>query len=235
MIIKSNLILITILTLFSILSCKNKAKQQIIENANNNPIVNVNGSVDSLFTFNGIANSEIVEQSVWDFNRLYTDSTKKKAYYKLSTELKLRLLQQVVKFDTMWIRMDIQAYLISKQEKIGNLTPLIIETNGTDFSAIVLVNTDEKGNFVSGCILSGGENSGPLESTDSLLILRPFTRCFFNKNNIKSYSLNATIKPDDPKSLAIIDSISYLTSIGADGNISTQKLDSTRYRRVYKW
>jgi hypothetical protein len=190
---------------------------------------------DSLFVYQGISSSEIVENSVYDFYNLFVDSTKKRAYLKLDNKSKLKLLTTVLKMDTIWIKEDIQAFLISKQEKIGNIQPIIIQTLGTDFDALLLVNLDQKGNFVFGTFLNGGENGGPLSESDSLVICRPYIRCFFVNNHIKSYSLNAMIKDPNHNNIAIIDSINFESTIELDGTIKTQKLDSFRYKRIYNW
>jgi hypothetical protein len=201
------------------------------KNTNNNEL----SLKDSLFVFKGISSTEIVEKSVWDFEQLYVDSTEKRTYIKLDNKQKLRLLPNILKMDTLWIRMDIQAYFISKQEKIGNIQPIIIQTSGTDFAALLLINLDNKGNLLSGMILTGGENSSPQGELDSLLFLRPYTRCFFNKNHIKSYTLSAMVEKNRNNKLAIIDSVNYESVIESNGTIKTKKLDSFRYKRNYYW
>jgi hypothetical protein len=190
---------------------------------------------DSLFVYQGILSSDVVESSVWDFDYLFVDSTKNRSYLKLDEKSKLKLLLNILKMDTIWLKEDIQAFLISKQEKIDTIQPIIIQTEGTDFEALILVNLDQKGDVVSGMYLNGGENSGPLSGSDSLIICRPYIRCFFKNNHIKSYSLNAMIKDPNHNNIAIIDSINFESTIELDGTIKTQKLDSLRYNRIYHW
>jgi len=189
---------------------------------------------DSQFVFEGISSTEVVEKCVWSFNYLFVDSSKKKAYLELDNNLKLKLLPDILKMDTTWIKEDIKAYLISKQEKIGNIQPVIIKTGGTDFSALILLTLDNNGNTISGIYLNIYDGSGPVIDLDSTMLLPPFTRCYFDKNKINFYLLSAWVNKykDIP---ATIDSVSYQSIIDTNGNISIQKLDSVRYKRNYVW
>jgi hypothetical protein len=191
--------------------------------------------LDSQFVHQGISSTEIVDKRVWGLNYLFVDSTKDKAYLKLDNKLKLKLLPKILNMDTTWIKDDISAYLISRQEKIGKLHPIIILTSGTDFGALLMIILDEEGDEISGMFLSGGENSGPLEDLDSVLLLRPYKRSFFNSNQINSYSLSARVKTYKTNKPDIIDSVTYRTTIKLDGTIFTEKIDSVRIKRKYIW
>jgi hypothetical protein len=190
---------------------------------------------DSQFVYQGISSTEIVDKSVWGLNYLFVDSTKEKAYLKLDNKLKLKLLSKILNMDTTWIKDDIRAYLISKQEKIGKLQPIIILTSGTDFGALLMIILDEEGDEISGLFLSGGEDSGPLEDMDSVLLLQPYKRSFFVSNQINSYSLSARVKTYKTNKPDIIDSVSYRTTIKLNGTIVTEKIDSVRIKRKYNW
>ena len=239
---KKLILVIVVLTFFS---CRENPPKSII--SSNSPLKwnlpehkknEINKKIipsDSQFVFNGISTTEIVEKSVWGFNYLFVDSSKKKAYLKLDNNLKLQLLPNILRMDTFWIKEDIQAYLISKQEKIGNIQPIIVQTNGTDFGALLLINLNEKGDEISGMFLNGGENSGPLEDLDSVLLLRPFKRSFFNYNQVNSYSLSAWVNKYKTNKPDIVDSVTYRSTIEMDGTIKTQKIDSVRIKRKYNW
>ena len=136
-----------------------------------------------------------------------------------------------------WIKTDIGAFYISKQPKIGCIQPIIIQAFGTDFAALLLITVDESGNSVSGMFLNGGENSGPLDVNDSVTVLRPIKKCFFNKNIIESYVLNITAISNHNlvEVPATVDSVRYVSEIDALGKITTKRIDSVRYKRKYRW
>jgi hypothetical protein len=190
---------------------------------------------DSLFVFKGIENTECIEHCKWDFNKFFVDSTKKIAYVNLDNKTKVILLPEITGMDTIWVKEGMDAFFVSKQERIGKVQPIIIKVTGTDYTSLILVTTNESGYILSSKILFGGENGGPLNVSDSLLILPPFSRSYFNKNEIKTFSITASINPNKNNIPAIIDSVNYLTTIDENGNIKTIETDSTRYKRIYKW
>lgn len=108
---------------------------------------------------------------------------------------------------------------------------------GTDFAAQALITLDEKGNYISGMYLNGGENSGPLEENDSITLLRPIKKCFFDKNIIRSFVLNITVKSDHNVQVvpATVDSLTFIHEIDSLGFITTKRIDSARYMRNYRW
>jgi hypothetical protein len=191
--------------------------------------------IDSQLVYENISSTEVVEKSLWGLSYLYVDSTMKKAYPELDNNIKIKLLPQILKMDTTWIRMDIKAFLISRQEKIGELQPIIIQVSGTDFGALLLIILDEHGEEVSGMFLNGGEDSGPLKDMDTVLLLQPYKRSFFNGNQIKTYSISALVKTYNTNKPDIIDSVSYVSKIELNGTINTRKIDSVRIERKYKW
>lgn len=193
-------------------------------------------SIDNnLFVFKGIENTECIEHCKWDFNKYFVDSNKKIAYVNLDNKTKVILLPEITGMDTIWVKEGMDAFYVSKQERIGKVQPIIIKVNGTDYSSLILVTTNETGEVLSSEILFGGENGGPMEISDTLLELPPFSRSYFNKNEIKTFSITASINPNKNNIPAIIDSINYLTTIDEKGNIKTIRTDSTRYKRFYKW
>jgi len=189
---------------------------------------------DSLFALKNIPSTDItnkfcsLEKNGWHW---YTDSTKKTSFVKLDSIYKVRLLTPALKIhddwiNDKWVLGDMTAYFISKQEKVGDILPIVVYAGGTDYSALILITLDKNCNVVSSFILKGGDCGWPY---------CPVKHSYLNKDKISSYILNVSYRQDFMTVPSTIDSISYLSKISADGKIETKRLDSTRYERVYNW
>src|SRR5262245_45486700 len=89
---------------------------------------------DSLFPFKNISNSLIAESFYYDSsNSCYTDSTKRTKLTPLNTAQKKQLIDSIPPYSINWIIDDWQMYFVSKQEKMGSFTPIIVSAAGTDY------------------------------------------------------------------------------------------------------
>ncbi len=111
---------------------------------------------DLIFIVTNIENLDLIDSLNWDFENLYFDTLKNQKFEKLSTKLKLKYLKGLLKYSdgvTLipddWIEKDLQAFIIGTRPKIGSFQPKIIKIYGTDYTAAVLVNLDDKANVVS--------------------------------------------------------------------------------------
>jgi hypothetical protein len=191
---------------------------------------------DSLFVLKNISSSDITKNFRYDYktDSYYTDTTKKISFIGLDSNYRKKILAPA--FDKLnleffnkcgwtWF---MPAFFISKQEKVGDILPIIVHSSGTDFSAFILVTLDKNCNVVSSYILKGGACAGPT---------CPLIHSVLNKDKISSYILYFMARPDSI-SMTIpttIDSISFQSKINADGKIVSKKVDSTRFKRLVKW
>jgi hypothetical protein len=181
---------------------------------------------DSLFPFDNISNSLFAERFYYDTtNSCYTDSTKKIKLTSLSATQKKQFIDSIPPYSRDWIVADWQVYFVSKQHKIGSLTPIIVSAGGTDFTALILVLLDSTCHPISNFILSGGEcGDDPIECD--------FKQSFLNGRQIKS-SVRTVIDKNNfyTADSLIVDSVNYTTQILLNGRFETRKTDSIRYKR----
>lgn len=135
-----------------------------------------------------------------------------------------------------WIKQDLEAFIVARQERIGTFEPTLIKVFGTDFTALVLVNLEDNDKILSGYPIFCTENSGPEISEDTLIVTRPKVRCTFSKNVINTEKMTGTIQinPKIEKDNFYIDKITYKTTISESGKFSTVKIDSIRYQQKFE-
>ncbi len=233
----------TLLGLF-LLACSNGQTA----NKEGNLIATTAQLPDSLFPFHNIKNSLVTEKFYYDRETffLYTDSTKKRAIVHLDSLQKLKFIApvMVVEFktqfkdnpnlDTNYVVNFMNAFFISKQNKVYDFTPVIASVSGDDYGALFYIILDESFRPISHYRISGGFCAGPWDGPDSTIQMCPDRQSFLNDTEISSYELNEFIRPDSLKRPSIIDSITYLTKILPSGQIETKRLDSIRYERMAK-
>lgn len=124
---------------------------------------------------------------------------------------------------TLWIMNDWQVAFVSKQASVEGHRPIIVAVSGTDFGALLLLVLDKENHPKSYRILSGGQCSDPFcDIVHSTLV----------DNKILSYRISCKSEPTG--SYATADSISYLSTITATGQIETTQTDSVRYSRLFR-
>ena len=121
---------------------------------------------------------------------------------------------------------------ISKQNKIGAYTPIIIAVNGDDYGAIFYALLDSSLRPVSYFRMQGGISAGPDEITDSTVVLPRDRHSVISGLSIHTYDLIETDWIDSTKNFKDIDSITFSTQIDEQtGRIITRQLDSVHYKR----
>ena len=190
---------------------------------------------DTFFKFVDLSNFD-KKSFYWDYPRLYLDSTNSDKFHEVSNWYKHKLLSQTIQIDTSENGMPVNAYYIAKFKKLGRVQPILIRVYGTDYDATFLVNLSDSNSVLHAEIIDGGENSGPEESSDSLIILRPIIYYSINKDQINHSKIRVQFRPDGhSEKQATIDSITYISSIEPTGLLRTKQLDSVRYERKYIW
>lgn len=122
---------------------------------------------------------------------------------------------------------------ISKQNKLGVYTPIILAVNGDDYGAIFYALLDSNLRPVSYFRMQGGLSAGPDEVTDSTVVLPRNRHSLIKGLSIHTYDLIETDWMDSLKNYIDIDSINFSTQIDEKtGRITTRQLDSVRYKRI---
>ncbi|HTB30735.1 MAG TPA: hypothetical protein VK808_01840 [Bacteroidia bacterium] len=205
---------------------------------------------DSFFAYKNLETSLVVKNFQWEappdstekwHPLLFKDSTKQFRLYRLNdTQMKLFwvwVLYDFINhsnFVTWWAH----SYIISREPKIGELTPIIIRTETEDYDELTYVLLDKDDKPVSRLPLWGGiSDGGPESHTDSSATFGPYKVSQIQGLTISSYILNVTYKTSkrgnwSENGLATVDSITYRTTINKKGKIKTYRIDSTRYQRI---
>jgi hypothetical protein len=191
---------------------------------------------DSVFVFKNITNSLIIKSFPSDLGSVFHLNSKKGIKFTQLDSAQMRAIAPIMGWasDTVWFPKVMYAYFIAKQEKLGDLTPIIISLNGDDYGALLYLLLDKDYKPVSYIELHGGQCGGPGPLTrDSLMPLCTIKHSFLKGNEISSYILQPLLKfnQDLP---AVIDSVTYKSVIQPDGRIVTKRIDSTRYKRLFK-
>lgn len=173
---------------------------------------------DSKFVFKNLTDTRITELFELYNNVYYTDSTKKVTLTPLSKEEKLKLisafLSKELNVTAEYARDWMNAYYISRQDKIGDLQPIILKIDGDDYGSVTLILLDKNNNYVSGYNIAGGMLPGPNERGDSLIVYNWRSYARLNKGAITNYDLERSDYKDTTKKVSLIDSI--ITSIRFD-------------------
>jgi hypothetical protein len=160
-------------------------------------------------------------------NHLYADSAFKRFYIELDKNQKGKLIasfiSKMLKVDASYPVDLMKAFFVSKQDKIGDLQPIIVHIGGDDYSSLTMILLDENNNFVSGYNISGGMDSGPEEKGDSLISFEATSYSHLNDNKITTFRINETDHTDSTKKEVIIDSNVFVSVIGKAGKIVTKQ------------
>ncbi len=188
---------------------------------------------DSLFVLRDIKSSLVSKQFFYDEKGLlYVDSTEKQPFKKLDFFQRSKLVVFATGFDSAYVVSSMNAFFISKQQKIGSYTPIILSVDADDYSALVYELLDESNNPVARYILHGGECAGPEYDDGTTLEYCPEKESSINNDIISSYVLHIYIREDSTLAPARIDSISYNSKVLPKGIIETRQTDSVSYRRM---
>lgn len=223
---------ITLLSFFCVLlmiACSNRVISITSKEVNNTL------NADSNFVYRNI-------QDISFMDTMILDDFINQNFRQLNDQTKINYLYDYIshedgyKISKDWIKQDLEAFIVARQEKIGTFEPTLIKVFGTDFTALVLVNLDNNDKILSGYPIFCTENSGPEISEDTLIVTRPKVRCTFSKNVINTEKLTGTIQinPKTEKDNFYIDKITYKTTISESGTFSTVKIDSIRYQEKFE-
>jgi hypothetical protein len=164
-----------------------------------------------------------------DDNKLFSDSTYRIALVPLTRQQKEKiiapfLLKELSIDNVNYIVQGMQAYFISKQNKIGTVQPILVMITGDDYTSLTMILLDKNNHSVNGFNLFGGMQPGPTEKGDSLLIIPLDRYSVIAGNVITSYEVTHTDYSDSLKRPTLVDSVVLKSVIGDAGKIITTVL-----------
>lgn len=220
---KNLLLLLLPLVLFS--ACSNNENQQTSS-----------GEVfpDSLFVYHNLSDTRSVNHFYYASeyaSGMYVDSTKKQQFKVIDSTTLKRLVGPFLGIDTNYVAQYMTGHYISKQDKIFDLTPIIILVEGDDFQALEYILTDDKGKAISLYTLRGGECGGPIPVNDSIQTFCPVRNMTLNGSTFKGYELHIYENINRENAPCEIDSILNTTTFDAHGYFNTIRTDSIHYSR----
>lgn len=168
-------------------------------------------------------------------SKVYTGSTYKKAFVKLSSNQKTLLVtpfvSKTLNVNDKYVRENVIAYFVSKQDKTGDMQPVIVQITADDYSSITMITLNSKNKPVDGFNLQGGPQPGPEAVGDSLTSIELKSYSLINKNIITTYRINELDYNDTTKKNVLIDSNVFVTVIDKPGNFHTRQTVKARYSR----
>jgi len=160
-----------------------------------------------------------------DVTIIYTDSTFKRKYFMLSGNQAGFLIAPFLPKDygVNYVKHSMWAWLVSKQQKIGDLQPIIVlEIGKADFEALALVILDKNYKPVSEFFLD--EENPTNNEIGHPHRLNNYS--FINNNEITSYRV--TKNTDSAKRQITIDSNVFKSFIAPNGTITTKQVGKSR-------
>ncbi len=201
-----------------LLSCTNKQRKLYID------------LPDKYFPLKNLKNTYL-GAAFYQNNSYVTQEGKKIEFTYLDSLQAHKLLSPVI---DSGVNVDLgKAFFVAKQEKVGNIQPIIIEYNGEDFDALFMVLLDLNNKPVSSYILNGGWNGGPDNIGDSIMVLIPDINSEMESGRIITHIVKtyAHVKNEELSAFNVVDSITCETQILPNGTFQTHNKDSVRFHR----
>ncbi len=142
-----------------------------------------------------------------------------------------RLLPGIDFFDSSYVQYA-DAHFIARQKAIGAYTPVILQVNADDYSALQYILLDSTFHPVAHYCLHGGSCAGPASDDGKILEYCPEKQSVINGDEIRSYVLHIFISEDTASVPATIDSVNYISKVLPSGKIETRLVDSVSYKRI---
>jgi len=168
--------------------------------------------------------------------KVYTDSTYKTTFIQLSKEQKIQLIGPFIKkelgVNEQYAADLMTAYFVSKQKKIGDLQPILIQIEGDDYGSLTMIILDKNHKPIDGYNVDGGPQGGPTELGDSLIKYEVRRYSHIKGTDITTYDITETDHTDTTKKQETIDSEVFKTIIGTSGTFSTRRIVKTSFVKL---
>ncbi len=168
-------------------------------------------------------------------SNLYADSGYKKKYVQLTRRQRIDLVApfilKTLKAQPDYARDLVRAYFIAKQNKIGDIQPIILHISGDDYMSLTMILLDKNDKYLCGYNISGGIMGGPTSIGDSLESYELKSYSKIGDDQITTYRLTETDHTDTTKKQITIDSNIFETRITPNGNFLTKQTLKSRYTK----
>jgi len=230
----------------AILTCCTNPKAKVAEQPkfkDSATIIDTSFLADKNFVYKNLANTEdakIVYRHLSQDagNNIYTDSTFKRHYVALNKYQKAALIAPFISkeldVEESYSRDLMNAFFIAKQDKIGDLQPVIIYIFGDDYGSTTMILLDKNKKYVNGFNLSGGFGAGPTEMGNSLMIMPTIRESIIKKNIIITKEIIQSDYADSLKRASLVDSTLFKTIIEKTGKFKTKQTVKVKYTIPYK-
>jgi hypothetical protein len=137
-------------------------------------IVDTGILADKNYLYKNVQNTLLVWNKMLDVPKhVFVDSTRKTTFIKLTNKQKTKLVTPFMKnelgVNDLYVRKFMDAYFVAKQQKLGELQPIILYITGDDYGSYTLILLDKNQNFINGINVNGGQEPGPEDIGDSLI------------------------------------------------------------------
>ncbi|MCS3737355.1 hypothetical protein [Mucilaginibacter dorajii] len=226
--------LFLLVTLLSVISCKNK-KKETPATAHKDTTLAIDTSFldDKNYVYQNILDTrhvKMINRRTNDTsvdNNIYTDSSYSRKYVELTVAQKLQLIGpfigKTLDVKPKFARDLMSAYFISKQKKIGDLQPIIVWITGDDYGSLSMIILNKLHQPIDGYNLDGGMQPGPEDIGDSLMKFDLKSYSKLRNREITTVRMEETDYKDTTKKDIQIDSNVFKTLIQTDGSFNTKQ------------
>ncbi|HZX57485.1 MAG TPA: hypothetical protein VFE54_02125, partial [Mucilaginibacter sp.] len=170
---------------------------------------------------------------------IYTDSTFTHAYVPLTKDQKVKLIapfmHKLLGINAKYCRDLMSAYFISKQDKVGDLQPIILSIGGDDYGSITMIIINSNNKPVGGVNLEGGFDAGPDDLSNEMIAYEAKSYSTIDDDKIITYRIkHIECTNDSLKKPTTIDSTIYASTIDKSGKIKTRIISNVKYQVPYK-
>lgn len=174
----------------------------------------------------------------YNYHDLYADSTRKVKFVELLPALKAKIIAPFLSKDQGttnldFIKNEVMAHFIAKQDKIGDVQPILVMISGGEYESLTMILLDKNNKFVDGVNLFGGLDSGPYQHGDTLMIFPVKRTSVLDKGKVIIYESTRKQFADSLKLPTIIDSNVFVSSINKEGKVVKKLIKKASYNVPY--
>jgi hypothetical protein len=234
-----NLYFSLLTAILSVIGCSDKKKGNAHILSKQDSMVNADTSflADKNFIYKNTRNTKDIKFTAKLSNgKIYTDTTYKTAFVELTESQRIQLIAPFVakemRMDETYVKGYMLAYFISKQNKIAEFQPVIIEIIGNDYSSLILIVLDKNNKPVDGLNLENGNQGNYVNIDDSLTRHDKACYSYLDNDVVTKYEIIETNYKDAAKKDIIIDSNVFVSTISQIGKITTKQVVKAHFKKA---
>ncbi len=213
-----------------------------INNAgNDSAVANTTFLADTHFAYKNITDTYPLwkKHKYGENDTLYSDSTRKISFIELTQAQKEKfiapfIMRELDIKDLKFVGQYMNVHFISKQQKIGDIQPILVMIRGDDYQSLTMILFDKNLNPVDGFNVCGGFDSGPYVHGDTSMIYPDNRYSTINNDKITTYRITEKHFDDSLKMPTVVDSVVLQSLIRTTGKITTKTIGYRRYTLPYK-